>query len=271
MFTLIPVMKKTFYYILCVVATGGLVLSSACKKNSDFQGNLIDVPKDFNAKMWQILTDNGGDFALVLSTTKTQACNNTAVNAFPNIYGSNVIVTIKDITTPTTCLGNGDFARDTMDVAHLSNGQYDFQLNLKDAIFNKGSLTVTDTKYALSMESQNGIIVDAADLLRVPNNIIWGLVNYDNGSDVQADQFLSDIKSVAHNISLDKGEYGHFQINNNTINFPAEAQTTRPNTKKFYLKLDNSIKNISDLLQKYRQQYGTKMNLVLNTWNGKSL
>lgn len=271
MFTLVPIMKKVFFYVLCFAASGGIILSSACKKNSDFQGSLIDVPKDFNAKMWQLLTDDGGDFALVLSTTKAQACNNTVVNAYPNIYGSNVIVTIKDLTAPTNCLGTSDFARDTADVSHLANGKYNFQLNLKDAVFNKGLLSVTDTKYTLAMETQNGIIVDATDLMRVPNNIVWGLVNYDNGNDAQADQFLSDLKSVAHIISLDNGEYGHFQINNNTISLPTEAQTTRPNTKKFFLKLDNSITNLSDVVQKYRRQYGTKMNLTVNTWNGKSL
>ncbi len=271
MFTLVPIMKKIFFYILCVATSGGLMMSSACKKNSDYQGSLIDVPKDFNAKMWQSLNDNGGDFALVLSTTKTQSCNNTVVNAYPNIYGNNVIVTIKDLTAPTNCTGTGDIARDTADVSQLANGNYNFQLNLKDAVFNKGLLSVTDTKYTLSMETQNGIIVDATDLMRVPNNIVWGLVNYDNGSDTQVDQFLSDLKSVAHIISLENGEYGHFQINSNTISLPAEGQTLRPNTKKFFLKLDNSINNLSNVVQKYRQQYGTKMNLTVNTWNGKNL
>ena len=264
-------MKKTLFFILLVALSGSLILSSACKKNSDFQGTLIDVPKDFNAKMWQVLTDDGGDFAIVLSTIKTQNCNNTAINAFPNIYGSHVILTIKDLTASSNCLGNGDVARDTIDGSHLTNGIYDFQLNLKDAVFNKGILTVSDNKFTLAMDTQNGIIVDATDLTRVPNNIIWGLVNYDNGSDAQADQFLSDLKSDAHNITLDNGEYGHFQINNNIINLSAETQTSRPNTKKFFFKLDNSIKNLSDLVQKYRKQYGSKMNLVLNTWNGKSL
>ena len=271
MFTLVPIMKKFFFYILCVATSGSLVMSSACKKNSDFQGNLIDVPKDFNAKMWQLLTDDGGDFALVLSTTKTQACNNTVVNAFPNVYGNNVIVTIKDLTAPTNCSGTGDMARDTAYVSHLANGKYDFQLNLKDAVFNKGTLTVTDSKYTLAMDTQNGIIADESDLMRIPSNIVWGLVNFDNGSDIQADQFLSDLKSVAHIISLENGEYGHFQINNNAISLPAEAQIARPNTKKFFFKLDNSINNLSDVVQKYRRQYGTKMNLTVNTWNEKSL
>ena len=205
-------MKKTFFYVCFVLSSFGLIGVSACKKNSDFQGNLIDVSKDFNAKMWQILNDDGGDFALVLSTTQPQKCSGTTVNAYPNIYSNNVIVTIKDLTIPANCISTSDYARDTTYVSHLANGNYSFQLNLKDAVFNKGSLIVSDTKYALSMDTQNGVNVDMTELMRVPNNLVWGLVNYDNGSDAQADQFISELKSFAHPIALDNGEYGHFQI-----------------------------------------------------------
>ncbi len=264
-------MKKLLFYVFPLMSCFGVMLSSACKKNTDFQGNLIDVSKDLNAKMWQTLNDNGGDFALVFSTTQTQKCNNTTINAFPNVYSNNVIITVKDLGVPTNanCYGSGDYARDTTVVAQLANGTYIFQLNLKDVVFNKGSLVVSDNKYALSMETQNGVNVDASDLMRVPSNVIWGLVNYDNGADAQVDLFMNDLKSLAHIVSLDDGEYGHFQLNKGVLSLPAETQTTRPNTKKFFMKLDNSIKNLSDLVQKYQQQYGSKITFSVNTWNGK--
>ncbi len=265
------VMKKIFFYILFLLSGFSVMMSNACKKSTDFQGNLIDVSKDFNAKMWQLLNDNGGDFALVFSTTQIQKCDGMTVNAFPNVYNDNIIVTIKDLGGPATCSGTGDYARDTTYVTHLTNGKYNFQLNLKDAVFNKGSLVVTDNKYTISMETQNGVTVDAGDLMRVPNNLVWGLVTYDNGTDAQVDLFLNDLKSLTHVVTLENGDYGHYQINNGAISLQAEKQATHPNTKKFFLKLDNSIANLSDVILKYRQQYGSKMNFSVKTWNGKNL
>jgi hypothetical protein len=224
---------------LTLLGLTGLLLTTSCKKGLDKE-QLVDVDKEFTIEMWDKLGDNGGNLQLNLATLKNQDCAGVRIGNSARLVGNSFVVTLMSLDAPPTCTAIKEPARDTIQVPTLGKyGRFPFQLNLKDAVINKGFLTIDATKMAISMEQENGILLPIKEVFRVPQNTMWGFIGYDNGQEAKATEMMERLKTAGTELNFANGNYGYYQVNNGAVTLHSSMKTTKLNLRPFLMRLNS--------------------------------
>jgi hypothetical protein len=228
---------------LTLLGLTGLMLATGCKKGLDDKEKIVDVDKEFKIEMWDRLTENGDNLQLNIETFKNQDCEGVRIKHFASNLNNRVVVTLNSLEMPQNCSGIKEPARDTIQVPQIDKaGRYEFQLNLKDAVFNRGYLTVEESKYSIELTQENGISIPVKEILRVPKDAVWGFVGFDNGHSKSADSFVDSLKTIATEVNFVSGEYGYFNIQNGSISLPTALKSQKTNSRAFILRLNNKAR-----------------------------
>ncbi|MFT5384135.1 MAG: hypothetical protein ACI81W_001535 [Saprospiraceae bacterium] len=192
----------------------------ACKK--DNQTNVIvNIADDFYVDMFEDISNGDQRFQLNISTISTQSCLNYLIDYDVTIDKEShaIELIINDLIEPATCEVGVSITEITIPLGFLPNGYYSFNLNLKNAVFNKGRLGVFQDQYLLDMNSDDGIDIVNAILYRIPKNTLWGYVAYENNSSATAgENFVSSLENLptVNNIENNNlypfGYYGYFKL-----------------------------------------------------------
>ena len=255
---------KLRFTLLCIAAVFFL---TNCHKNVGEKETIVEVEKEFSLQPWEQLDENGGRFQLRVATLATQECGGTRVNYYASIVGYKAVVTLRSLAYPALC-GASEPAHDTIDVGGLQqNATYEFQINLKDVVFNKGTLYVEPDKYTLEMQKEDGISLSTKQVLRVPQGAVWGFIGNDAAQDKLGTQLLDSLKTVAPPLSMSNGNYGYFNVNGTGFDIYAPFSTTKPNIRRFLLRLNGSRDELVAKLNKFRS---SGLECLLFTSDGKT-
>ncbi|MEN9609970.1 MAG: hypothetical protein RLZZ628_784 [Bacteroidota bacterium] len=240
-------MKKIFTGILLTL------LMVSCKKDIDSaSGTEVKVKKEFNIQLWEKLTSTGGELQMIVNSIEPQACPNTHLDYYVSMIDNKVTVTLKNFTMPTNCTGAATYTRDTLSIGHLSNGAYKLAINLTDAVLNNGSLVVNNNLYVVDLQSENGIAMGTKQLSRIPENTIWGYVNYESSGTSKAQNFVDSLRALCQNLSLPNGAYGHFEVVNETLKMPPTTSYAHPFTTTFLFKYNGEEDKVNKLIQSFK-------------------
>jgi hypothetical protein len=254
--------------ILSLLALGLLLSWSGCRIGSlDDPIIVADVEKEFYIDLWEELRPEGRNFVLVIKTIKEQECLNYHIDYDIERQGLHVRLSINEIIEPEDCNPGQAVATEKAVAGLLAPRNYDISIDLKNTAFNDGRLTVSGDRYQLDLETEKGIILVREELLRIPDNTIWGYAAYQQTDDEgKADSFLSDLGEIADKPSYLNGYYGYFTLvqNGQTVYLNNPPQTER--IKPFIFHYDGPASNMLSLLEEYRNAYGDALNLkVFNT------
>jgi hypothetical protein len=256
-------MKKIFTGMLLTLFMVG------CKKDMDSaSGTEVKVKKEFNIQLWEKLTPAGGELQMIVNSIEPQPCPNTHLDYYVSIIDNKVTVTLKSFTVPTNCTGIAAYTTDTLSIGHLSNGAYKLAINLKDAVLNNGSLLVNSNLYVVNLQSENGIVVGSKQLSRIPENTLWGYVNYESSGTNKAQYFVDSLRTICQPILLPNGQYGHFDVVNEALRMPANIQYARPITTTFFFKYDATEDKLNKLIQ-YFKLNNNVLNIKIFSQTGK--
>ena len=249
-------------YTLTLIAFTCLFLS--CHQND--KEIIVDVDKEFYIKPWENLNETGGNLQLQVETILKQSCPETSINYYVNVSGSKVIVTLRELYNLTPCFTANEAAHDTIDIEGLEkNKTYDFQLNLKDIVINKGSLTLQDDKYTINMLNENGISIPIKEVLRVPQNAVWGYIAFPNGQERAATQLIDSLKTITAPLSIADGNYGYFNMKDNKVTvLPKVISASKPNYVYFIYHINNKNR-----LQNIIETAHSTLDYTILTSNGK--
>jgi hypothetical protein len=256
-------MKKIFTGMLLTLFMVG------CKKDMDSaSGTEVKVKKEFNIQLWEKLTPAGGELQMIVNSIEPQPCPNTHLDYYVSIIDNKVTVTLKSFTVPTNCTGIAVYTTDTLSIGHLSNGAYKLAINLKDAVLNNGSLLVNSNLYVVDLQSENGIAVGSKQLFRIPENTLWGYVNYESSGTNKAQYFVDSLRTICQPILLPNGQYGHFDVVNEALRMPAKIQYARPIATTFFFKYDATEDKLNKLIQ-YFKLNSNILNIKIFSQTGK--
>ena len=253
---------KQFFLIFFVF---GLTFITAC--NKDNQPNVIvNIQEEFSINLWEELGLNSRNFNLNLSTIKKNfKCQNYTIGFDQSYIDNKLVVRINDIIEPVICeLGEGK-ALGVVDFNSLGNGFFTVKINLKNEITNEGLLEVNDTYYQLVLSSEDGISVAENRIYKVPNGLIWGVVQHVN--EQISDDFLQDLQSLTEPTTLIDGNYGYFKFEKKTLTVNTEIPITKPTTFAFSL-TGNSVE-LQKLIKKYKEENGDGLTLKVFTYRGE--
>ncbi|MEO0042068.1 MAG: hypothetical protein RL329_1516 [Bacteroidota bacterium] len=250
-------MKKIFtgvFLTLCLFS---------CKKDIDStSGTEVKVKKEFDIQLWEKLSPNGGELQMIVNSIDSQACADTRLDYYVSIIDTKVTVTLKSFTIPTNCTGPKAKTSDTLLLGRLQNGVYKLSINLKDAVLNNGSLTVTNGLYIADLQSEHGFKMDAKQLTRIPANTIWGYINYDVASTQRANLFVDSLKAISQPTYLTNGQYGHFTVSNEVLTLPVNV------SKTFFFRYEGTDEKLEKLMQYFRFN-NTTLNMKVFSQTGK--
>lgn len=254
-------MKRIFTGMLLTL------LMMSCKKEMDSSsGTEVKVKKEFDIQLWEKLTPTGGELQLIVNSIEPQACPNIHLDYYVSINDNKVTVTLKSFSVPFSCTGPMTRTSDTLSLGRLQNGNYKFSINLKDVVLNNGSLSVNQNLYIVDLQSENGISMPFKQLSRIPENTIWGYLNYESAATNKAQTFMDSLKTVCQPTSLLNGRYGHFEVINESLKMPANLQYTHPITSTFFFKYEGTEDKLDRLIQHFRlNTNGLNINITSQT------
>jgi len=231
-----------------------LFLNWSCKDDPTEDNVNISVMDEFNISMWENLNNNSRSFQLNIETIGAEFCENTLIETTNSTENGFIGLVINDI--PKDSCDSPIFpATSKFEIGLLSNGTYPLYISLKEVIYNYGNLRVEEDYFELNMNNLDGISVPEKKLFKVPENMIWGFVAFENASaSTVYDEFLNELTNVAISKNFQSGYYGYFSIEDNELTI-LNQNISHDNHQSFGLDFSGNNAEIIDLLDTYRNNY----------------
>lgn len=259
-------MKKIYAKIATVLVLAVSLLTSCDIGNEADPLVLADVEKEFTLGMSEKFASDRRELQFLLATIRNQSCRNYQIEFDWTRVGTSLTLSVEKIVAPEICQTGTAPARSTVDAGQLPDGVYGFKVNLGNAVSSAGKLTVNSSLYSIKMDAENGFKLQPAELLRIPNGVIWGLVAYTNNFRNAAEQFTQELFKVSSSSNLRTGYYGQFTVANNGI--VLEQSPDQPHIT-FVRQFSDDPAKLEALVAQFRQQYGTSISIQLYNTSGK--
>ncbi|MDX1942448.1 MAG: hypothetical protein SFU99_17930 [Saprospiraceae bacterium] len=228
-----------------------------------------EVEDEFYIDLWEELnTPTGRALTVKIQSIKNEQCLNYRIDNFVSKTGNRIKVSINSIISPSDCIPGAAPVKADANAGSLPFDTYDFDIDFKGLVVNNGYLSVNGESYVLDMKSEHGIVVVRDELLRVPDNAVWGYVTYTNEN--LANNFINDLQSISKTLSGQRaGYYGHFTISPLDGKVFVHQQPTTSLVKTFLYRFDGNESTLNDLVTAHRQSYGNQISIKLLNAKGK--
>ncbi len=242
-----------------------VVIFSNCRDESIDQ-IIINVEDDFYIDMFEDISNGEKLFHITLKSIHNQDCLNSIIDYSLDVNEDDeqIILSINNILAPETCDPGNAPAFVSIPFENLKEQDYEIHINLKDVIFNKGTLFASSENYRLIMLSKDGFELLHDNLYKIPQKTIWGYVGYaEESGRMDSENFIKDLENLVTNISIapieyNTGFYGYFSINQDLSIFLEDVEDNFQSSFIFYDEND-SQSEIFDLIEQY-----CDLNLGLN-------
>ena len=258
--------SKRWGFCLGTICLLGLLFSSCNLSSLDDPIVVTDVESEFYISPWEDLREEGRHLQFKVVSVEDKDCRNyTIANNF-DLHGKNLDVSLYDIEVPDACEEGEAPAKATIDLGTLSAGVYNLSIDLKNTVFNYGRLTLTGDSYFFDLESEDGITFLHKELLRIPNQTIWGYVSYTEEVHRNlAENFISDLSEITSEDNLADGYYGYFQIEDGKAPKDLDGAPTAGDYFTFSFQHTGTIDDLVSLLENHRNTNGEFIEIKI--WN----
>lgn len=213
------------------------------------------VDKEFELEMIEDLsaTDNN-ILTIKIASLEDEDCLNASILTASNAIEGGANITIFDIVTPDDCEAGMAPARGMESLGALEEGDYTLEIELQDVIKNIGTLEVSDSRYKINMETEEGITWQESSLLKMPETALWGYTSY---SDVEmldiANEFIQEIESISRDFEGQSGNYAYFSVENEDT-FVINNMDFIGGVRSFVRMFNGTSADIDELVQRYNKQ-----------------
>ena len=256
-----------YYFTIFVFA---LCITGCNLESLDEPIIVSNVEKEFHLDLWEALWPNSRTSQLLIETIEDEACQNYTIAYQFNKSGSTLELSLNEIVSPEDCIDGEAPASSVVDFGALSEGIYELNIDLKNTVFSKGQLTITEDYYTINMDTEEGIIFVRRELLRVPDDLIWGYVGSEDAEFTAAlEGFLADLQANTSSKTLTAGYYGYFSINQSrelvysTFPFPENQFQT------FYYEYNGTEAELQEMIDNYRTTHGEDVTFKLYNAAGR--
>lgn len=246
----------------------------SCRKDKDQDTNLIlnNLTDEFQISLLENLSPNGKQLVMRVKTLEEVACENANLDYSLEQSTGKIIISINEIDLPSNqdCISNPMFLVTDIPLGQIPDGSTDLEVNLRESVQNVGELHHEESHYRISLRTQHGIDLPYKKLFKIQEGSIWGYIGHRTENSPIVDQFFSDLTQLTAEGDYEQGNYGHFIYNKSaeeTVSF--EDNHELPFINRFLLKLTSDKNELVDLIEQYRQQYGSELELEIRTWKGE--
>lgn len=207
--------------IFVITAVCSLIIFSGCGKNKSVDNDPIENPNlpiaenRIEISLFEELGDPVRNFRLGAATEEIYSCCNFVLLHEREQSGDDIKIDFNGIYVPDICLTALGPASCQIDFGAINNGTY--ALRFKNEKYSTGQLVVSDESFKIQFSDTTQVVFRNKELLRVPENTLWGWVKYyHEDSIVTANEFIDSLKSlgaVSRNYSV--GNYNYYIIDEN--------------------------------------------------------
>ena len=170
---------KLLNYSICLFILCGII---ACSEEPS--GPVIVTPTiadEYTLTPFEKLEPLRRTFGMSLESLQAFEGDSCMIDASSAITGKKVDLSIRGFrSSKNGCSPDEMFANAELELGELEVGVYDLNINLDNIVNNRGILLVEFDKYSIDLETTNGIRLTHDELMRLPDNSIWGLFAYDD-------------------------------------------------------------------------------------------
>ena len=257
----------------CLFVVFALFLFS-CQKDAGNSTLNINISDEIQLELWEALSVNQRFLHLRLSTIDDLECENYTISYSVNTADQRISVSINDLIAPTVCIPGMAPGTGLISLGAVDPNLYTIEINLKNnQIINKGILNVFSDKIKLDMQTDYGIQFPYTTLLRMPENTIWGYIDFmDNSADEEAigQDIYETLGPLTNTLVLPSGEYGHFKIIDQNIESIKIDHADR-NENVFLLEQTATKTEFESALEEIRNRYDSALSVHLFFSDGSSL
>ena len=181
-----------------------------CKKSGDDMR--IDVRLDFNVRPSENIMPDGRHIDLSLRSNYDK-CPQAQIITKENFQNNVIHLEIEEIENPDTCYSSHRKIGKVIHYGIIPNGTYDVKITLSGVIENNGSLTIDEDRIHFELDEEQGIQVDQKEVLRIPDNSLWGYVAT-NRADLSSPfvKLKTMLSTIATDRNLKEGVYSPFTV-----------------------------------------------------------
>lgn len=254
-----PAARWFFFSALPVLAC------TAChKQNTDDPEIIVTFPPEFTVDLFERRDDATGApvFGLWVESIAGFECSNYRIEYTATVSGSAIAIQLLKVREPDTCLGQPGPARAFWPIGPLADGAYAFSFTLGPVIANKGTLSVTEGRYELSLPNAQGIDFQNRILETIPDHYIWGFALAPAEPDLPvADGFIAGLKPFTGEPDLPPGYYGYFTVSGTGQYFFHKIIAPGIQHRPFLRRLNVAPDTLRDLLQSFRDAPGKPLDI----------
>lgn len=232
---------------------------------------IVTADPEFNVDLFEYRdpVDGHPTFGLWIESLSTYD-STTFIVAGGQLDGSAITVQVSGIEQPADAVDQAGTATAFVPLGNPANGVYTFHLSLGSIIVNKGTLTVADGHYELSVPEPNGVIFQNMVLEHLPEGMIWGYAETPTETqEPVADAFILDLKTITSDPGLAPGFYGYFTVTGAGSTYFHNSFVPKGQAEPFVRKLSGTPGELHNLLQSYRSNGQTDLSIRCMTTSGE--
>ena len=231
-----------------------------------------DVDDEFYLDIWEALTPQGRFLEFHLRTIANEPCLHTSIDYEFQQTNRELAISINEIVREEGCeAGEAPATATIQSYSPLPGGYYPLFVDLREKVSSDGQVVVTSEAYTINLEDGGGILLLRPELLRIPDESIWGYLSFDDEAlETVAETFVADLQSISKIRPLREGYYGYFTVNNKgALRFP---NNIAPNdARTFSYRYDGEREALLNLLENYRSAYGEALKIKIFNTLGEEL
>lgn len=265
--------KETLRMKYAVTTLTAMVLFvSACQSDAMKDPIIVaDIEREFTIDLLEILDMEGNYLTLQVETIREESCANAEIDYRVSQNSRQIGVSLNKIVIPVNCQEGNAPARAAINLGKVTLGNFDFSIDLSQTIKNPGTLVNGASSYRLNLKTENGIQILHRELLKIPEQTIWGWIAYSATTQQVASEVVGEISKLSSGRNFERGYYGHFTLSDDQLSIRQS-----PEKQLFLPVLINLQREGTDqlqtILQHYRSRYATEqLSIHLTNWRGQLL
>lgn len=172
----------------------------------------INISDQYEIKIHQELSPEGGLPSIVLKTLEKQDCLNSYISNHTIYSEGKTQIFINEILVEGECISGNDFIDEEIKI-NSDHSHQDVEIVVKNIIHNHGIIQSTDEDIDLQLDNFDGLKVVKTHIHRIQPKMFWGSFSSNNSELINALQEY--IGEIDLHLSKIKGDYGWFYMDNN--------------------------------------------------------
>ncbi len=204
---------------------------------------LVNIGTDYFLEVSQSLQTGPNSLRIDITSLDTDNCESSYIDHTYKALPHLIRVNLNDIVHPSPCIQQKGAIQSSIELP-LEQWKYEMNILFKGIVQNDGSLEVTEDKFKLKLETENGIVVLRQEINIIPDGYIWGRLKIANVDDLNGvKNTIEEIRQNNSKSELSNGNYGYFEVDGNLVTL-LTGESVSGITETFLLKQDQSFSDL---------------------------